>query len=349
MIDAVVPIISIQSFFGDNGATWMAGWLPLCIMAVITALIIYNIFLMIARAFSLREVEAFAKSEMLQTMATAFMAIFLVGIVEGTMVLSQQFIGGTVDCGTTPIHIGEDIDHPETTMDDAYDAIRCRLQERAVAVAAIQDRVNTDTYWDYFSLNLAVSLFGITVFKGDWLPTLYKKTEINRIINNLSTVLLIALNAQSILLQYLQTNMLSIFIPIGILLRSFYFTRGPGALFLALGIGMYFIFPIFFVLLDPGFVASPPPPATAEPQQQPFCYATMSNAVTILKTVESAGLGSNVGLSLSASREGLSKSYIALIMHPLIAFFLTMVFVKYMMTILGGDTYELTRMVSKVV
>jgi hypothetical protein len=45
----------------------------------------------------------------------------------------------------------------------------------------------------------------------------------------------------------------------------------------------------------------------------------------------------------------LSKSYVSLILHPLVSLFLTLVFVRYMMTILGGDTYELTKMVSKMI
>ncbi len=324
-------------------------WLPLCILAVMTGVIINTIFLIVGRALSIKELERFAKSEMLQAAATAIMAIFLVLMVDSAFTVAQQFIGGTVACGSEPINIGKV--KAETTMDDAYDAIQCRVQERAVEIANIQDRITTgaDT-WGYFTaLNSALSFFGITALKGDWISSLYAKTETIRISNNLATVLLIALNAQSALLQYLKINMLHVFIPVGILLRSFYFTRGTGALFISFGIGMYFIFPIFFVLLDPGFVAAAPLPAAPPPQQQAYCYPTMSNAVTMFSTVESAGIGGSSGLALSNVREDLSKSYIALILHPLVAFFLTMVFVRYMMSILGGDTYELVRMVGKVV
>jgi hypothetical protein len=143
--------------------------------------------------------------------------------------------------------------------------------------------------------------------------------------------------------------MLHVFIPVGILLRSFYFTRGPGALFIAIGIGMYFMFPVFYVLLDPGFTPRPPSPPAAPPAGAPFCYATMTNAVSVITTLESSGLGSTSGLGLASLRNELSKSYITLLLHPLVAFFLTMVFVKYMMSVLGGDTYELTKMVTKVV
>jgi hypothetical protein len=178
---------------------------------------------------------------------------------------------------------------------------------------------------------------------------MYKSTETKRITNNMATVLLIALNAQSAILEYLRINMLHVFLPVGILLRCFHFTRGAGALMMSLGIGMYFIFPVFFVLLDPGFIASPPPEPMAMSGQQIYCYATMGNTVSLLNSIQNAGLGSTGGLTVAMDANDLSKSYVSLILHPLVSLFLTLVFVRYMMTILGGDTYELTKMVSKMI
>ncbi len=340
----MMPVLSISSFYG----AW-ANWLPLSILAVATAVLAHTIMLMAARAFSIRELEAYASSEILQAAATGFMAIFLVLMVESAMGISRSFIHGDVYCGGTAIHIGTT---NQTTMDEAYRDIRCRLQTRASEVAAIQD-ATTSSGWliaEFYILNMQASIFGMTFFKGDWVSGLYRDTETARIVNNLATVLLIGLNAQSSLLEYLRVNMLHVFVPVGILLRSFYITRGPGALFIAMGVGMYFIFPIFFVLLDPGFVASPVPPTpNIATQAAPYCYATMTNAVSVLNSLEAAGFGSSAGLTLDSVRNDLAKSYISLILHPLVAFFMTMIFIRYMMSVLGGDTFELTKMVSKVI
>jgi hypothetical protein len=335
--------LSIASFYG----TW-ANWVPLSVLAVVVALLLNVVMLMIARAFSIRELEAFAVSEMMQAAATFFMAVFLVVMVGSAMEITQGLIHGEVACGGTSMHIGTT---STSTMDEAYNAIRCRLQGRTKEVAQIQDGLTSSgmVATEFNVINMAASIFGITVFKGDWVNGLYRSTETTRITNNLATVMLIGLNAQSSLLEYLRINMLHVFIPMGILLRGFYLTRGPGALFIALGIGMYFIFPIFFVLLDPGFVASPLPTAAQTPQTQPLCYPTMTNAVAMLTSLETSGFGSSAGLSFDSLRDDLSKSYITLMLHPLVAFFLTMVFVRYMMTVLGGDTFELTKMVSKVI
>lgn len=143
--------------------------------------------------------------------------------------------------------------------------------------------------------------------------------------------------------------MLDVFLPVGLLLRCFYLTRGAGALMISIGIGMYFIFPVFFVLLDPGFTPSPPPKAVVLPAQQAYCYATMGNTVSLLNSIQSSGTGTTSTLGVEMDRNDLTESYISLIVHPLVALFLTMVFIRYMMTVLGGDPYELTKMVGKVI
>jgi hypothetical protein len=345
-------LLSIQSFYGDvvgtnTGLTWSTGWVPLIVLAVIAALTFHTTILMLARAFNIKEIETFAKSEILQTWATAVMAFFLVVMVSSAMQLAASMIHGQLVCGDEVINI--DSTDAESAMENAFDAIRCRLQSRASEVAQIQGALAEGSLTEFNRLNIGLSMFGITFFKGDWVGDWYEGVESKRIANNLATVLLIGLNAQSSVLQYIKANALHVFIPVGILLRSFYFTRSVGALFISVGIGMFFIFPVFFVLLDPGFTASTPPTSMLGGQQTPYCYATMSNTVSTIQSSESQGGTAVTNLAMEQLGEDLSKSYISLIIHPLVALFLTMAFVRYIMTVLGGDTYELTKMITKVV
>lgn len=349
MID-IWPVFAFSDFTIKGGITWLNSWFPLSVAAVFVSLVIHTAFLMIARAFSIKEFENYAMSEMLQAVAGAVMIGSLIVMVNSSLDIAHSFIAGDLVCHGTPMHIGSTND---STMDEALDAIRCRLQEKASAVAKIQSDVSTgfDTWMDFNLMNLQASILGITFLKGDWIGSLYKETETKRITNNLATVILIGLNAQSALILYIKNNALNMFIPLGVLLRSFYFTRGAGALFLSLGVGMYFIFPLFYVLLDPNFI--PAPPAAADQGQaeiaQPYCYATMSSTVSVIQTLQAGGMGTTKALAQESIRDELSKAYIELMLHPLVAFFLTMVFVRYMMTVLGSDAFEVVRMVSKVV
>ncbi len=347
-------LLSIQSFMGNAGVSWAATWLPLSILAVLATVMFHSLLLMLGRAFNIKELESFAMSEILQAAATAFIAIFLVVMVTSAMQLASGYIGGgTLACSGTAMNIGTNTaisTSGGSVMDDAYKAIECTLQQRAISVSSIQQSILTSSTAaaEFNFLNTMASVFGVTFIRGDWVGSVYSDTETMRLTNNLATVMLIGLNGQSALLEYMRVNLLNIFLPVGILLRSFYFTRGPGALFIAIAIGMYFLFPVFYILLDPGFTPAPPEAATP-PNIHPYCYSTMSTTVSMVNTMQSAGVGTSSSLSFSSMREDLSKSYISLMLQPLVALFLTLVFVRYMMSVLGGDAYELTKMVSKVI
>jgi len=346
-------LLSIHGFLGNAGVAWMDSYLPLSILAVMTAIIIHTILLMAGRAFHIRELESYATSEIMQAAATAFMAIFLIVILESALTIGANLIYGELSCGGKTISLGTGAQEigtgKKTVMDNAYEVIKCRLQERAITVATAQEQIMDRAIGEFMLLNMQASTFGITFFKGDWISSVYESTEKDRITNNLATVMLIGLNAQYSLADYLRINMLHVFIPLGILLRSFYFTRGPGALLIALGVGMYFIFPVFYVLLDPGFVKLPMPTTPPRAPATHYCYATMSSAVSLVNTMQAQGTGSTSALEYGDFRNALAKAYIALMLHPLVTLSITLVFVRYMMTVLGGDTYELTRMVTKVI
>ncbi len=360
-------LLSVQSFFGElsGGETWEQVWLPLALAAVITVFIIYTIILMFGRAFNIRELEMGAKSEMLQCASTAFIAIFLVMLVNGAIAMSATVLAigagaempeeGYVEeievvyvC-EEPMHISI---NDEAGMDQMIDGIRCRLKEKARQIAEVHRNVAIGSgVRDEFNLrNFDLSIVGITIFKGEWLPDTYKSTEMRRIINNLATSLLVSLNAQIYLLSYIKANMIHIFLPMGILLRSFKFTRGVGALFMGLAIGLYFIFPVVFTLLDPGFVGVvlPEPPEPTAPAQ--YCYPTMSTAsVLYTQYQQSAASVGAADLDLSDLKDALSEVYVSLLIHPLIALFVTLIAVRYMMSVLGGDSYALIKMVTKVI
>ena len=350
-------ILTIQSFLGAYGANWMGTWLPLSILAVMTSVIIHNILLMIAKAFSIKDLENYATAEILQAASTAFMTIFLVVMVSSAMTVAGSYITGSITCNGNAINIkndlpGSEYDISNKVMDTAYSAILCRVQDKARTMAIVQNEILTsgETIDTFMKLNIALSNFGITWLKGDWFSSVYRDAETRRLVNNLATTILIALNTQAELISYIRVNMLHIFLPVGILLRSFYFTRGPGAFMISLAIGLYFVFPMFYVLLDPGFIPAPPPPPPGQQAAPQFCYPTMSSAITLISTINTpAGSGTGSALSFAEMRNELSKTYISIMLHPLVAFFLTLVFVRYMMSVLGADTTDLTKMVTKVI
>jgi hypothetical protein len=351
-----MPLLDVMDFYGS----W-ASWLPMCILATLIAVTIYALFIAFAKAFKMTELEHYAESEILQSVATALMAMCLIGgatIVSGAGSFVAGVLGSSssyVTCGGTqmPVIAGTAAsmtsNQSVASFQDMLSIVQCRLQEKATAIAEVQDAIVSGSATDFNLLNLQISFFGITVFMGSWLGSVFQETESIRIANNLATVLLIGLDAQSFLVLYVKNTMLTMFIPLGILLRSFQFTRGAGALFISLGIGLFFLFPVFFVLLDPGFVKVDAPPTVGNPEvlAQQLCYPTLSAAVSLVSTNSAAS--ATESLTFTRISEQLSQAYIGLILQPLVALFLTLAFVRYMMTLLGGDPYMLMRMMTKVI
>ena len=342
MIDV---LLTAYSFYQNWG-----GWTTIAVIAAITSIIINAILLMFGRGFSIKDLEKFAESEILQAGATALMAISLIWLVSQAQsyVYSSQLVRGTYNCFGEVRQLGQE---EGEGFNDALDAARCSIQQKAQAIASIQERAisGNDVRGLFYAYNIQIGIIGITIYKGDYVTTLYKTLENWRFINNFATTLLVGLNSVSFLMLYVKRNMLTLFLPLGILLRGFYFTRGPGAFLMSLAIGMYFIFPILYVILDPAFIPTPVPPSALNPPAgSNLCYPTFTSASVMLSTVQQHVLSGGTVTSQSAS-EDLRKVYTTLLLHPLIALFLTLAFVRYLMTVLGGDTYELTKLVTKVI
>ena len=66
------------------------------------------------------------------------------------------------------------------------------------------------------------------------------------------TLALITIEAQRAFLAFIAAAMFSTFLPIGLILRSFYFTRKIGGAIIAIAIGLYVIFPLLYVMIFSG-------------------------------------------------------------------------------------------------
>lgn len=325
-------------------------FLPMTIVASVTLIILYGTVLGIARAFNANEVERFAKSELLNSFATILMVATLIMMLNAveTFMLQYFICGGTVcpafDCGGEQIVIEQ--------LTNSIDLLKCRLSDKAAAFANIQGEVTDAAAVPLNLLNLYISLIGIPVFTGQYVSAWYKDAETYRLLNHLLSVLLIGINALIVICDYIKNNMLSFFMPLGLLFRSFFFTRGIGAFLIAMAVGFYYIYPVVYILIDPGFV-KPNFTAPAKPPefQSPMCFPTFSGlSYSVYSSLSSSATSSgSSGMSLEQLRSDVSSVYSSVLLQPFIAFAITIVFVRYMIIVLGGDTMDLLRAVGKVV
>lgn len=334
-------------------------WIPITATAVMVLVLVYGLLLGLAKAFNLNELERHSKSELLNAGATFLLVIFLVAILGGVesfslnQILCSSGTCRTLDCGGVSYSVYHPSDPSSSTgLSGVYDVFKCRLSEKAYQFSTLQEEVSSAAALPMFLLNMSFGLVGVTLFSGNMVSDWYYQVESFRFVNQLLTTFLISTNALIVVAQYVKVNMLAFFLPVGLLLRSFYFTRGLGAFLMSLAIGLYFIFPVIYILTDPGysppvFRAAPTPPSIASP----LCYPTFSGVIYNVYSSASAASPSSgsSGLSLSELRSGLASAYLSILIHPFLSFAISMVFIRYMIYVFGGDSQDLLRAMGKVV
>ena len=190
-------------------------------------------------------------------------------------------------------------------------------------------------------------LFGVPVWCGAWdLPT-HQRVEQAHLLASKMTDISVSLNAQYVLAEYVQKNMLTVFLPFGLVLRIFPLTRGVGGLFIALGVGFFFVWPTFFMLTDPTFIKVNNPPD--QPRQEGICFTGFRGSSVLLSGIVTVGgTGQQSDIALASGLDLVYTMTIGTVFYPFVALALTLIFVRAMTPLLGGDMGELMKMVSRL-
>ncbi len=325
---------------GELLPSWTAswGWLPICIMAIVISVLLHTIVYMFGYSINSHSIKRYALTEMLQAAATALMVILLIGM----LVQSFDYIGslGSVTCG------GEEINSP-------IEADACRSGEILTAVGSLYQKVLEADWGPEIAYSMQISAFGVTIFMGSWVDNIYTEVETYHSIAYICVNLMIGLTAKLFLLKYINENMLAVFLPLGIILRTFHFTRGVGAFFIALAIGFYFIYPTVTFMMDSSFMEGLNAPELPEVIASGMCNIPMFGSFSF----GSAALAQYSSRSGSASQISLSTDLAdfvasiqtALLFDNLVAFAITLTFLKFATTILGGDAAPFMTMVGRLV
>jgi len=337
-------------YFGE-GETWYF----LAILASFTAIMAYLLVWMFSRMIQSDKLGRTAKAEMLQSGATLLMVVFVVAFVGAVEEFTLfHFFGCNPEDQVCKVSIGCGTE--KTTelenLGGVLGLLKCRFADKAKSLADIQSSVTEAAETPLNLLNMYISIIGLPIYQGGYAANLWKEVEGYRLANVISTNMLVGLNAAIVIADYIQNNMLAVFLPVGLFLRSFHFTRGIGAFFMALALGMYFIYPVIYVVTDPGFIKPPPPPP--EPAgvgaQAPPCYPTFSGLIFSLAQYTQPSSGFSAGkLSVGSIINNAATVYTSVILHPFIALAVTLMFIRYLMNVLGGEPMTFMRMIARVV
>jgi len=331
----------------------MIGWEALAVLAITICVFLNVIVWMMGKTLESEHLKSYAKSELLQVTASAFMIFFAVELMYGLSSGSAIDLMGDVIGKYSYFSCGAVKDGVYRIWDDRSDfgagpmgAFKCKLQEKITALDSAYAKIFESNKGMEKMTSACFILFGVPVWCGDWDLGFHQQVEEAHLLCTKIVGLLMPLHGIYSLAEYVQKNMLTVFLPLGLLLRIMPITRGVGGLFIAIGIGFFFVWPIFYLLSDPSFVRISDSGSMNE-RQAGACYTGFTGAATMVQSV----LLENAARPNAAVVDGTSLIFqltISILFLPFVALVVTLIFIRAMTPLLGGDMGELMKMVARL-
>lgn len=222
----------------------MVDWITISVIAVLFSTALSAIMIMVSRFLALPTLEQWAKAELVFSLSSVFLIAFLfvlVVFVESQLVIivseMTQFNFANQGEMVPDLPSGEPVlmDYSIAYMNSVFSCIEY--------IFKILVKLN-------FPLELASS-FQVDVFMFDIVTGWAYKgpAQTIRNITNYITFTLFIYYLFIHIMRFVKATALSIFIPLGIVLRQFPPTRGSGAFILAFSIGFYLVFPFAYILV----------------------------------------------------------------------------------------------------
>lgn len=263
-----------------SGSTGLESWGPAIAAVLLLAFFVVALGFMVASLLGSQEIWAWSKAELSEIWVSALYAVnfvFLIGVLQ---VLAGVFfpspMQGSVtwfsECNTLQIPL-PGLSTGSLTFTDTFcvaDRYLNRLSSDSLGglgmimgVSILQGLLAN--FGNSITLGKVPILVGtVNVFTISMTP-FYGLNLIPQVMSNVFATAALAVGstmAQMVFLQFVQQTMASIFLPLGIMLRTFSITRRLGATLMAVSIGLYVLYPaslcmnavLFYGLMDNGVI-----------------------------------------------------------------------------------------------
>jgi hypothetical protein len=237
------------SFYG--GGDPYATWKTISIGAAAIAVLGSVMLIMVSRLFSMRNLEQVAKTEFIYAVSTILIVVMVVGTINliepqladpGNSLARDLFLLGYGLPSTTPATFFSTVPSNEVTL---IDWMKLYMNAPAQCVQEFMQVL----YWLEVPVAAATSLY-MEIFMSEQASGFGLKWVEERIMNAAqSLTFFIYINY---LLGYVFDFVkyyAGFFFSIGVALRSFPPTRGAGAYLMAMSFGLYFVFPLSYILV----------------------------------------------------------------------------------------------------
>lgn len=311
----------------DLYAGWQENWGMIALLSTLIFFLLNVIKYMFARLFLDQRAMTVAVAEILDNIAIAFIVVFLVFVVNG--------IDSYFSYQGLPIHI------------IAVEESKLHTKLLLGAMEEIYNYAVDDAAGTYRLYSFWWGISGIPIFIGAWVPSIAKQVSTDMFLVQKTVELSIFLSAQYHVLEYVQRNMLSVFLPLGIILRAMKLTRGLGALFISISIALYYIYPALLYLSAGGMMAPPHTPLVKETVCNYPTYISLARGVSL--DFSQYAYRSLQATSEMYSMQGfISTVFYTILLSNLVALSIAFIFIRFASVVLGGMPTAFIGMVSKL-
>ncbi|MFH1448004.1 MAG: hypothetical protein ABIG39_04015 [Candidatus Micrarchaeota archaeon] len=318
-------------------------WAAFALMAVLMHFLILSILYMISKAFSIHDLYKWTRSELAQAVASAVLIGLLFSVVAGEsfgiafLQNQTELMAGSIlmpgAAGATSIEVRAD------PFIASYAFLRNMLE--CVKTKYMDEFRHNRLREMALSIIITIQIFGIKIpiELSMILIPIYQKMVLSHYMANNYTWLAIALYFQIHFLKWVETAMFTVYLPLGIILRIFPWTRGAGGLLIALAIGLYLVYPLMFIIIIASS-GSAPEGCQAVPitVQRNLCTTDPSSFVDL---IEAAKAESSLR---TGSLGGPASSMIIFgFFYPFTILVVVFAFVRSLAPFLGADIAEMGR------
>lgn len=324
------------------------GWLALAIPIALLSLFVSVLLGMLAKFFGMQNLTMWTHAEYAQVAVSFLLIAFAVGMqTAGCSVVGEVAL--KVAAASANVNLinaagGSVADPAQIAKSYILSLVDCAdwVWKGAWVLNSFFEVVSS------MSLDVrgAEGIGGSLAFQG-------KVTLMHYIANNM--VYLAVLNfVMYHLLSFSQYTMLPIFLPIGLLLRSFPLTRGAGGLVTAFALGFAFVFPMTFVLITAmmphsGFVCKQVEAQVTSNQFAGFeqCTENIGNQIGLLSEVR--GNADELDAATDTLQKVIGVFYLQSVVYPVVCLIITFTFIRQTGSLFGADLAEIGRGLVKII
>lgn len=222
-------------------AGWFSDWRLSGLVGIVIVVMVISLAVMFGKAFNLPSVLAFADTEMRQAVISALLIFGLIGMMVFLDMVSFQAVydmGLPVTCTTSePCYFTVASTYLESVGSVAKETAFNQLQISVdnMAASSLGEQIQFNTYWVLFSGTSARLNAGLSM-RAERASSLFET----------ASSIISSIKAQEFFVKMAATTLAPAFLLLGIVLRTFFFTRKLGGLLLAIAVSLFFVYPLCY-------------------------------------------------------------------------------------------------------